>query len=55
MSRWLVIAGVAMSLVGLVLVPLPGPGYPVLIGGVVLVILGLLSHLSTRGARATDA
>ena len=50
----LIFGGVLVSLVGLALIPLPGPGYPVLLVGVLLLIVGFVVRVvSNRSRRQT--
>ena len=54
MSKLLIVGGVVVSLLGLVLIPLPGPGYPVLVVGVLLLNVGLVVLVvSNRSGRLT--
>lgn len=51
MSRLLMIAGAALSLLGVILIPLPGPGFPVLALGAVLVVAGAAARSRPERAR----
>jgi drug/metabolite transporter (DMT)-like permease len=53
-SRWLIIAGAVIVVLGVVLIPLPGPGYPVVIlGAITLTVGGVLAATRRRGPRQT--
>ena len=44
MSQLLIIAGAVIAVVGIVFMPLPGPGYLGLVVGVILLLAGLLAR-----------
>ena len=47
MNRLLMIAGAVLAVLGILLIPLPGPGFLVLSLGAILLVAGL----AVRGAR----
>ncbi|GAA4118835.1 hypothetical protein GCM10022415_18240 [Knoellia locipacati] len=51
MIRLLVVGGAVMALVGAVLIPLPGPGYPLVVVGVIALATGVV--LRTRPKQGT--
>lgn len=42
------IVGALVALVGIVLIPLPGPGYPLLIPGAIVLLAGVVMHTTYR-------
>lgn len=54
-STLLIVAGTLIGVLGLVLTPLPGPGYPVPILGAILLIAGFVTRMNMkRGPRQTS-
>ena len=55
MARLLIIAGALIAFLGIVLIPLPDPGSPLLILGAIVLLAGAAFHVSqARGPRRTS-
>lgn len=55
MIRLLMIGGAVIALLGIVLIPLPGPGYPLLIVGAIALLTGaVLRATAKQGPRQTS-
>lgn len=50
MAKFLLIVGSVLTVLGLVMIPLPGPGFLVLLPGLTILVVGAVAHF----ARAKD-
>ena len=46
MTRPLLIVGSILTVIGLVMIPLPGPGFPLLALGLVALVVGAVAHVA---------